>query len=83
MIKQFEQKLIRQYHDAVKSQNKIYFEMKAREYLSKSEEDDLAFAMAKMLCESLNLKVEDFLPSPQSKQMSVNKHMGLTTAPNT
>lgn len=41
--------------------------MKCREFLSKSEEDELSFALAQMLIDSLNMKLEDFVSSPSAK----------------
>ena len=37
--------------------------MKARELLEKRE-DEISFAMAKMLLKNLNLKISDVIPSP-------------------
>ena len=50
--------------NAVKNQNKIYFETKARELLERRKEDNLSLAAANLLFKSLNLKIENFLTSP-------------------
>jgi hypothetical protein len=47
----------------VRQQNKIYYELKARELLEKKD-DEISLAMAKMLLKNLNKRVEDMMPSP-------------------
>jgi hypothetical protein len=49
--------------DSVRQQNKIYYELKARELLEKRD-DEISLAMAKMLLKNLNKRVEDMMPSP-------------------
>jgi hypothetical protein len=65
--------------------------MKARELLEKRE-DEISFAMAKMLLKNLNLKISDVLPSPLKGQQKHNLQFNNTirrqnqintTAPNT
>jgi len=48
----------------VKSQNKVYFESKARELLDRRKEDNLSLAAANLLFKSLNMKMENYLSSP-------------------
>lgn len=52
--------------NAVKLQNKIYFENKARDLLERRKEDSLSLAAANLLFKNLNLKIENFLTSPLS-----------------
>ena len=49
----------------VKNQNKNYFESKARELLEKRKDDSLSLASANLLFKSLNMKIENFLNSPE------------------
>ena len=57
--------------NAVKNQNKIYFENKARELLERRKEDNLSLAAANLLFKSLNTKMENFLTSPLESQKSL------------
>jgi hypothetical protein len=52
--------------NSVKSHNKVYFESKARELLERRKDDNLSLATAKLLVQSLNLKMENFINSPMS-----------------
>jgi hypothetical protein len=47
--------------------------MKARELLEKRE-DEISFAMAKMLLKNLNLKISDVLPSPNKGKQKLDVH---------
>lgn len=90
-IKQVEDRILLKSQEAAHQQNKIYYEMKARELLEKRE-DEISFAMAKMLLKNLNLKISDVLPSPLKGQQKQNLQINNTirrqnqintTAPNT
>jgi len=50
--------------ETVKHQNKIYFELKARELLEKRDHDEVSQALGHILLDYLNMKVSDVLPSP-------------------
>ena len=58
--------------EVTRQQNKIYYEMKARELLEKRDQDDVGFALAKILLKNLNMKIEDFLPSPATLKQNRN-----------
>ena len=58
----------------VKSQNKQYFQDKAKELLARRKEDPLSYASANLLFKSLNLNIEDFLDSPH-KEIPTNSQI--------
>ena len=57
----------------VKSHNKTYFESKARELLERRKDDNISFAAANLLFKSLNMKMENYLTSPQNFDNNQNK----------
>jgi len=63
-VDELERQLLQDKINAVKAQNKAYFESKARELLDKRKSDSLSLASANLLFKSLNMKLENFLTSP-------------------
>ena len=56
-----EQQSLRYYIEEAKSQNKQYFEMRARDLISKEKEDMVAAVQANLLFQSLNMTREEIL----------------------
>lgn len=56
-----EQQSLRYYIDEAKRQNKEYFEMKARDLISKEKDDMVATVQANLLFQSLNMTREEIL----------------------
>ena len=54
----------------VKSNNKTYFESKARELMERRKDDNISFAAANLLFKSLNMKMENYLSSPREIEES-------------
>jgi hypothetical protein len=63
-VDELEREMINHKIDQVKQQNKAYFESKARELLDRRKDDNISLASANLLFKSLNLKMENFLNSP-------------------
>ena len=61
---EIERDLLQERINAVKNQNKVYFESKAKELLERRKEDNLSLACANLLFKSLNMKMENYLSSP-------------------
>lgn len=64
IVDEIERKLLAEKIELVKSQNKVYFENKAKELLERRKEDNLSYAAANLLFKSLNMKIENYLTSP-------------------
>ena len=63
--------------DDVMQHNKVYFETKALDLLDKRKDDNISLASANLLFKSLNMKMENFLNSPQpGKQSAKSIHKG-------
>ena len=56
-----EQQSLRYYIEEAKRQNKEYFEMKARDLISKEKDDMVAAVQANLLFQSLNMTREEIL----------------------
>ena len=56
-----EQQSLRYYIEEAKRQNKEYFEMKARDLISKEKDDMVASVQANLLFQSLNMTREEIL----------------------
>lgn len=56
-----EQQSLRYYIEEAKRQNKSYFEMKARDLISKESDDMVASVQASLLFQSLNMTREEIL----------------------
>ena len=56
-----EQQSLRYYIEEAKRQNKEYFEMKARDLISKEKDDMVAAVQASLLFQSLNMTREEIL----------------------
>lgn len=64
LVDEIERDLMNEKINNVKSQNKNYFENKAKELLERRKEDNLSLAAANLLFKSLNMKMENYLSSP-------------------
>lgn len=82
LIKKEECRLLMNYQDITKQQSRYYYEAKARELLDKQDQDEINYEMARMLLRELNMKVEDFMPSPAQRKTPNILHAP-TTAPTT
>jgi len=66
IVDEIERELLIDKINAVKTSNKVYFESKARDLMDRRKEDNLSYPTAKLLVQSLNMKMENFLDSPMS-----------------
>ena len=64
-----EQQSLRYYIEEAKRQNKEYFEMKARDLISKEKDDMVAAVQANLLFQSLNMTREEIL-----EKYPINNH---------
>ena len=69
-----EQQSLRYYIEEAKRQNKEYFEMKARDLISKEKDDMVAAVQANLLFQSLNMTREEIL-----EKYPINNHLKTET----
>ena len=71
-----EQQSLRYYIEEAKCQNKEYFEMKARDLISKEKDDMVAAVQANLLFTSLNMTREELIAKyPLPLNMTVDESM--------
>ena len=77
LVDEIELALMNKKIDDVMQHNKVYFETKALDLLDKRKDDSISLASANLLFKSLNMKMENFLNSPQPGKQSVKSiHKG-------
>ena len=70
-----EQQSLRYYIEEAKRQNKEYFEMKARDLISKEKDDMVAAVQANLLFQSLNMTREEILDKYPTNQHNKTETM--------
>ena len=63
-VDEIERDLMQEKVNNVKSNNKVYFESKAKDLLERRKGDNISLASANLLFKSLNMKMEHYLTSP-------------------
>ena len=80
-VDEIERELLNEKIQAVKAQNKEYFERKARELLERRKEDNLSYPTAKLLVQSCNLNIDQLMSSPFSDEKPISKKFEETKKP--